>query len=224
MWIVKITAAVVVGAVVYYAWSIMKNTRENMVAEFYGDPHRGIPSPSHTGLPHYALWIVPGVQPSLSSVVRKYGGYHIKLMNMQPINLPSNFSLDTILQNFPTDLNHRWNMMLPDVHVRQIHTKNHLAIMVIDGASTLNLLRKFFQTKQGGSWKPLHFNSDDTNIGKNVDAFNYVTLGSDDPYDQAKPSDFTYQTQWYVQLVKGPNFEWISNQRVLLHTAQGYEG
>ncbi len=225
----------VIGVVVVYFFTRynkpsyhqkMKGMRENMIAEFYHGPHRSLPTRSYNGKSHYALWVVPGVQPELSSVVRKYGGYHIKLMNMQPIDLPPNFNLNDVLTSgFSFSVNHRWNLMLPQISVHGVHTKSHLAIMVIDGASTLNMLRKFFQTPKGGSWKPLHFdNSVDVDANKNVDKFNYMTLGSDDPYDQAKLDDFTYQTQWYVQLVKGPNFEWIPTQRVMLYAAQGLEG
>lgn len=229
-WVVKAGIGLAVAGIAYYIYErcIEKNRktlREHMVAEFYDNVRKPIPYNSHTNADHYALWIVPGVQPELSSVVRKYGGYHIKLMNMQPINLPQNFSLDAILQKFPSDVNHRWNMMLPDIHVRSVHTKSHISIMVIEGATTLNMLRRFFQTPAGGSWKHLHLtNNADASINKDIDKFNYITLGSDDPYDQAKPSDFTYQTQWYVQLVKGPKYEWIHNQRVMLYAAQGLEG
>jgi hypothetical protein len=232
--IITMVGVAVVTVVVYYFTKSKPHysyRRENMVAEFYdGAPHRGlqatVPTRSYNDKSHYALWVVPGVQPELSSVVRKYGGYHIKLMNMQPIDLPSNFNLNDVLTNgFPSAISHRWNLMLQQINVHEVHTKSHLAIMVIDGASTLNMLRKFFQTSKGGSWKPLHFdNSVDVDANKNVDKFNYMTLGSDDPYDQAKLDDFTYQTQWYVQLVKGPNFEWIPTQRVMLYAAQGFEG
>ena len=193
--------------------------KEFMVAEFFGKPH-----PSLNPYSHYALWIVPGVQPKIHPPVDKYGAYHISLLPMQPMDLPANFNLGRILLKFPQDINRRWNLGLPNISIDVKHTKSHLAVMVIRSASTLNLLRKFFVSK---GWNSLHqHNTMDASTNSTIDNFNMMTLGSDDPYEQATPNAFTYQTTWYLQLVKGvgSHYELIPHQRTMLYAAKGIDG
>lgn len=247
---ISVGAAIAVGGIIYYMWyrKSHSTSRENMIAEFYHrseghfdalpymehihnitsantHPHRSLNPRAH-----YALWIVPGVQPKLHPPVDKFHGYHITLLPMQPVHLPQDYSIERHLLTFPSDVNRRWNLGLPNISIDVKHTQSHLAVMVIKGAGTLNLLRKFMQTpyKVNGEtvkWNPLHQrNTADASVNHTIDNFNMLTLGSDDPYEQAKVNAFTYQTTWYLQLVRGPNFEWVPDQRVMLYAAKGMEG
>lgn len=218
--VTTVCVAIASVAVAYFVYKKCSSSKEGMIAEFFhlkpkANPFlpKSLAMGSLTGTEQYALWVVPGVQPHLSSAVKKFGAYHIELFPLQ--HLPSSFNLEKVMLHFPADVSRRWNLMLQSISVNVKHTKFHRALMTIKGASTITALRQYFASL--GLQNPNH-----DHVSKAA-SMNYMLLGSDDPYDQAKPSDFTYQTQWYVQLVEGPTYHQVVGQRVMLY-AQSSQG